>query len=162
MCVVLADGGVMCWGDNSAGQLGIGDTNDRGDDEIEFPLVNLGAGRTASIVTAGSYFFSGSHTCALLDDGSIKCWGRNAAGQLGLGNTNVVGDDESDLQTVNLGLGRTAESVTAGGSHVCARLDNGVKCWGENGAGQLGVGDTDNRGDNSEEMGDFLPYVQLQ
>ena len=48
--------------------------------------------------------------------------------------------------------------ITAGSAHSCFMLDNGsVKCWGENNYGQLGLGDTNNRGDNASEMGDNLP-----
>ena len=52
------------------------------------------------------------------------------------------------LTAVDLGSGRTAKVIVAGGSHTCAILDNSsIKCWGANATGQLGLGDDDNRGD---------------
>ena len=49
-------------------------------------LTRMGTGRTATAIAAGKY-----HNCALLDNSSIKCWGSNNAGQLGLGDTNNRG-----------------------------------------------------------------------
>jgi alpha-tubulin suppressor-like RCC1 family protein len=164
-CARLDDGSVKCWGFNNFGQLGLGDTQSRGDDPGEMganlPAVDLGPGRTALQVTAGS-----SHACARLDDGTVKCWGRNNFGQLGLGDLLERGDDPGEmganLPAVNLGPGRTALQVTASASYTCARLDDGsVKCWGFNGTGQLGLGDTQHRGDGPGEMGANLPVAAL-
>jgi alpha-tubulin suppressor-like RCC1 family protein len=164
-CALLDNGSVKCWGANSAGQLGLGDINHRGDGPGEMgdnlPTVSLGTGRTASAIDAG-YF----HTCALLDNGSIKCWGENSAGQLGLGDTSNRGDGPGEmgdnLPTVSLGTGRTATAIATAASSTCALLDNAtVKCWGGNSYGQLGQGDTNNRGDQPGEMGDNLPPVNL-
>ncbi len=164
-CALLDNGTVKCWGDNGYGQLGHGDTANRGDDAGEMgdnlPAVNLGTGRTATAITAGS-----SHTCALLDNGTVKCWGDNGDGQLGLGDTADRGDGAGEmgdnLPAVDLGTGRTATAITAGDDHTCALLDNGtVKCWGDNAYGQLGLGDTADRGDDAGEMGDNLPAVDL-
>ncbi|KAJ1480913.1 hypothetical protein T484DRAFT_2770569 [Baffinella frigidus] len=121
--------------------------------------VDLGAGRTAVAVSAGS-----RHTCALLDDATVKCWGNNDAGQLGLGDNANRGDDANEmganLPSVDLGAGRTAVAVSAGGKHTCALLnDTTVKCWGLNDNGQLGLGDTSDRGDDANEMGEHLPAV---
>ena len=111
--------------------------------------VDLGTGKTARAIEAGD-----NHTCAILDNESVKCWGANASGQLGLGHTNIRGDNSSlmgdNLLAVDLGSDRTAKAIAAGYAHTCAILDNSlVKCWGSNTSGQLGLGDTDNRGDNS-------------
>lgn len=81
-CVILADGSLRCWGRNESGQLGAGDTDERGSEAHPMSTVipvNLGPGRTALRVAAGL-----SHTCALLDNHKIKCWGSNSHGQLGL------------------------------------------------------------------------------
>ena len=90
---------------------------------------------TATAVTAGI-----DHTCALLVDNSVKCWGSNGSGQLGDGTTS------RRLTPVSVSGISTATAVTAGIFHTCALLaDNSVKCWGENGLGQLGDGtSTDN------------------
>jgi len=165
-CARLDDGSVKCWGGNFAGQLGLGDTQQRGDGPGEMgaslPAVDLGPGRTALQVTMGQV-----HTCARLDDGSVKCWGGNDSGQLGLGDTQQRGDGPGEmgasLPVVNLGPGRTALQVTAGGFYTCARLDDGsVKCWGQNNDGQLGLGDMQPRGSGPGEMGAALPVVQLK
>ena len=124
------------------------------------PTVNLGTGRTATAISAGY-----EHTCALLDNASVKCWGRNDYGQLGIDNTNDIGDDSGEmdvLPTVNLGTGRTATAIAAGLRHSCALLDNAsVKCWGHNYYGQLGIGNTTHMGDGSGEMGDNLNAIDL-
>ena len=104
--------------------------------------------------------------CAVLNDDMVKCWGSNANGQLGYGDTNDRGDQANEmgnnLPTVDLGTGKTAKQVVAGGSYTCAVLnDDTVKCWGYNPNGQLGYGDTPNRGDNANEMGNNLPTVDL-
>jgi hypothetical protein len=114
--------------------------------------VNLGAGRTAIAITA-----NGTHTCAVLDDGTVRCWGANALGQLGLGNTADVGDNElpSSVPTVKLGAGRTAKAIAAGAVHTCARLDDdSVRCWGEGTVGRLGYCDFAEVGDKSADIGD--------
>ena len=160
-----SDATVKCWGDNGYGQLGLGDTADRGDQSGEMggdlPAVDLGAGRIATAITAGGY-----HTCALLDDATVKCWGWGWHGRLGLGDMASLGDEPGEmgvnLPAVDLGAGRTATAITAGDAHTCALLDDAtVKCWGDNGAGQLGLGDTANRGDEPGEMGVNLPAVDL-
>ena len=101
-----------------------------------------------------------------MDDDSVKCWGGNYNGQLGLGDTNSRGDESNEmgdnLPAVNLGTGRTAKAIATGELHTCALLDDdSVKCWGGNHRGQLGLGDTNSRGDESNEMGDNLPAVNL-
>ena len=108
----------------------------------------------------------GGFACAHLDDKSVKCWGNNWDGQLGVGDTNHRGDGPGEmgdnLPAVDLGTGRTATAISMGDGYTCALLDdNSVKCWGYNYYGQLGVGDTNNRGDGPNEMGDNLPAVDL-
>jgi len=164
-CALLANGQVKCWGYNGYGQLGLGDTNTRGDAPNEMgdnlPAVDLGTSRTAVAVAAGE-----EHTCALLDNGQVKCWGYNGYGQLGLGDTIMRGDGPSEmgdnLPAVDLGSGRTATAVSVSMYASCALLDNAqVKCWGYNGYGTLGIGDTNGHGDGPNEMGTYLPQVNL-
>ena len=128
-CVILDDGSVSCWGLNEEGQLGDGTTTDR---LTPTQTASLGAGRTAVAITAGEY-----HTCAILDDGSVSCWGWNSAGQLGDGTST---DRDTPTQTSSLGTDRTAIAIAAGYRHTCAILDDGsVSCWGNNNHGQLGI-----------------------
>jgi alpha-tubulin suppressor-like RCC1 family protein len=165
-CVLRGDGAVKCWGRNLNGSLGLGDLVARGDNAGEMgnnlPTVDLGTGRTAKAISRAQ----GSHVCAILDDGSVKCWGRNDLGQLGLGDTANRGDNAGEmgdkLPTVDLGTGRTAKALSLGQTHSCALLDDdSVKCWGDNGQGRLGQGDTNHRGDGADEMGDALPSIDL-
>lgn len=163
-CVILDNSSIKCWGQNSHGELGLGDTLNRGDEAGEMgddlPSIDLGAGRTVKAVST-----RGWNTCALLDDDNVKCWGANGVGQLGQGDTTQIGDDVGEmgdsLLPIVLGTGRTAKAISAGG-HTCVLLDNNtVKCWGQNGSGRLGLGDAMRRGDNSGEMGNDLPIVDL-
>ena len=163
-CALLDDHSVKCWGCGSQGQLGLDDANDRGHQPGELgaslPAVNLGAGRSALAISAGN-----SHSCALLDDHRIKCWGLNSFGQLGLGDKDSRGDSAGEmaaLPAVDLGAGRTALAVSAGSYQTCALLDDhSVKCWGRNAEGELGVGDMNSRGDGPSEMGASLPPIDL-
>jgi cysteine-rich repeat protein len=107
----------------------------------------------------------GAGSCALSAAGTVKCWGENASGQLGLGDVERRGDDKGELAklpAIELGAGRTVKAISSGRHTNCALLDNGrVKCWGLNDDGQLGLGDTNNRGDKPGQMGDALPSVAL-
>ncbi|MFO0666150.1 MAG: hypothetical protein U0174_19510 [Polyangiaceae bacterium] len=166
-CALLDNARVKCWGANGGGQLGLGDLSSRGDDPGEMgdalPYVDLGTGRTVKAVNAGK----SDHTCALLDNDRVKCWGFNNSGQLGLGDMQVRGDGPGEmgdaLPYVEFGSGRTAKAIVPGSdSSTCALLDNArVKCWGANNSGQLGLGDMQVRGDTAGQMDDALPYVDL-
>jgi alpha-tubulin suppressor-like RCC1 family protein len=163
-CAIFSDNTLTCWGYNGSGQLGIGEVAELGNEPNPFIAdsgdVNVGSNRYPTKVAAG-----GRHTCALLDNGSIKCWGNNEYGQLGRGDTKQFGRDaplSSKYPTVDLGSGDSISSVTAGQHHTCALLNDGsVKCWGRNQHGQLGLGDMEHRGDEASEMGDSLPTVKL-
>ena len=133
-CAILDDGSVSCWGNNGIGQIGDGTTTDR---NIPTQTASLGTDRTAVAISVGHL-----HTCAILDDGSVSCWGYNANGQLGDG-TNT--DRLTPTQTSSLGTNRTAVAISLGG-HSCAILDDAtISCWGYNVYGQLGDGTTTHR-----------------
>ncbi len=160
-CARLDNSTVKCWGYNNLGQLGLGDTAQRVT-PATLTAVDLGPGRTVLELAAGHH-----HTCARLDDGTSKCWGDNMSGQLGLGDILFRGAEAgqmgASLLAVNMGPGRAALQLTAGDLHTCARLDNAaVKCWGGNGSGQLGLGDTTSRGGQAGQMGASLPAVPLR
>ena len=98
------------------------------------------ASAAAGEVDTGKY-----HSCAILPDGALRCWGYGGDGALGYGNTFTIGDDETPATAgpVDLGTGRTAVEVAAGAVHTCALLDNGaVRCFGFGGDGRLGYGTT--------------------
>ena len=147
-CAVLDNGTVRCWGLGDRGRLGYGNTNSIGDDETPAAAgpVDLGPGRTAVAISAGA-----EHTCALLDDGTARCWGFGGNGRLGYANTATIGDDETpgSVAPVDLGTGRTAVAISTGGDITCARLDDGgVRCWGRGTSGRLGSCSADSIGDD--------------
>ena len=158
-CAILDNDEVKCWGNGSYGRLGYGNTNDIGDNETPDSVgyVNLGTGRTAKQISCGA-----THTCAILDNDEIKCWGRGGEGRLGYGNTNDIGDNETpdSVGYVNLGTGRTTKQISCGMAHTCAILDNDeVKCWGWGEYGRLGYGNINNIGDN--ETPSTVGYVNF-
>ncbi len=132
-CAIVATGAVWCWGSDEFGQLGndpafgVGVVSDT-------PVpVALPAARTATSVSAGR-----AHTCAILDDGSVWCWGRDEQAELG-----------NDIRLVSSGVpvhvplpsGLRAVSLSAGDRHSCVAMDDGtVWCWGTEGSGELGDG----------------------
>eukprot|EP00798_Chlamydomonas_sp_ICE-L_P021652 gene21652-28665_t len=152
-CAILDNGKLKCWGENDDGQLGRdGDGSEGMGDDL--PVVNLGTGRTVTAIAIG-----GTHTCALLDNGKLKCWGQNEHGQLGLGRTADDVEVSDEAYAIDLGTGRIATAIAAGNDHTCALLDNGkLKCWGRNDDGQLGLGDNET---HVGDVGDALPYVDL-
>ena len=172
-CALLLNQQIKCWGDNDFGELGLGISTERigristeMGDNLDF--VNLGNNITVIQVATGGSDIGGSHTCALLSNQQIKCWGSNAFGQLGRGDSSIFigkipGDMGESLPFVDLGNNINATQITTGGFHTCALLSNQeIKCWGSNNNGQLGRGDSFSPiGQNSGEMGENLPFVNL-
>ena len=136
-CAVLDDGTMRCWGYNGGGQLGQGTAT-----VAEKPApVLLPPGRRATAACAGFL-----HSCALLDDGTVACWGQNARGQVGTGV--VLPNNTTDPATVLApkivdGV-RDVRALSCGGQHTCTLHTNGtVTCWGANERGQLGRATSD-------------------
>lgn len=161
-CAIIApDNKVKCWGEASQGRLGYGNSTDKIITPNASAFVDLGTGRTATQITAGFY-----HTCALLDNNTIKCWGDNVYGQLGIGTNIDQGDDGGEmgnaLPIADMGSVSFPVSIHSKGYHTCAIFnDGGLKCWGRNNYGQLGLNTTAQKGDGAGEMGDFLPFVDV-
>jgi alpha-tubulin suppressor-like RCC1 family protein len=158
-CALLEAGQVRCWGSNTFGQLGVGNTVAVQTPSATIPVVDLGTNAHAIAVSSGMF-----HSCALLEGGTVKCWGDNRYGQLGQGDLLARGDWPGTmgdaLPSVQLGTGRHAVAIGAGGSSSCALLDDGsVKCWGGERV-QRGLGDAVH-GDGPFEMGDQLPAIDF-
>ncbi|MBI2891813.1 MAG: hypothetical protein HYY13_13650 [Nitrospirae bacterium] len=135
-CALVAGGTVKCWGKNANGQLGDNSTTER-----TSPVAVCDAGSCAtSLSKVAAIAAGGSHTCALIYDGTIKCWGLNTSGQLGDGTNN------QSLTPVAVSGITTAVAVSTGDNHTCAVLADGTpRCWGYNASGQLGNGDNVNQ-----------------
>ncbi len=180
-CALLRNSKVMCWGENMYGALGIGlRPNDKNSAQliqeyllqhkrdifkyllwpyalnvIEQPLnpkikMPTRIFDNVKMVAAGS----SDHTCALLNDGSVKCWGWHGGYELGF----AYDEDyaPNPFFTVKNPDGtplRDVKKIIAGGDHTCALLHDGmVKCWGLNDFGQLG--------DNTTSPSTYAIYVR--
>jgi len=122
------DGGVVCWGRNSYGALGIGQLDDS--TPYSPTVVDLGAGKAAKTVNCYNFV-----CCAvMLGAFNVKCWGMGAGGRLGVSVFNVGTTPSSmgaNLQPVPLGTAQYAIDVNVGSTQTCALLANNyVKCWG--------------------------------
>ena len=136
VCTILNNGSLYCWGDDSYGQLARGSVTFS--DSWDPLYVDFGTGVTVSEVDVGS-----QHLCAIVDNGSLYCWGRNDLGQLGNGSGGSSNPSTGTPSWVDLGTGRTAVSVSAGDAITCAIVDNGsLYCWGTNSYGEVGIGTT--------------------
>jgi alpha-tubulin suppressor-like RCC1 family protein len=126
-CARLLNGGVRCWGSNDSGQVGYGGT-----------MSTLLTASTQTGLTSAIALGSGNtHSCAVLFNDTVSCWGDNARNELG-----------HPVTTINnapgMVVGLSGASTFAGGNlHSCALLTDGtVRCWGDNEFGELGDGTT--------------------
>jgi len=129
-CALLAGGTVACWGDNAFGQLGTGTASPAAPTTTPAPVPGLAG--------VGALSAGGDHTCALLTDGTIQCWGVDGHGELGDGT-----ETETRAAPTPVAGIAGAVAVSAGVGFSCALLADGtVRCWGQNDHGQLGNGST--------------------
>lgn len=157
---------IKCWGKNSVGQLGLGVKTEMigrlpGSMGTKLPEVILGISDISQIQTYHQ------HTCAATNRGDVKCWGRNVDGQLGLGDRinrgETTGQMGPNLPFVDLGLPVVSISSGSYANTTCAILINHeIKCWGDGSSGALGYENDLNRGDDGNQMGDILPYVNFK
>jgi len=122
-CALLTDGGLLCWGAGTAGQLGDGNFNHN-----PVPVAPVGATGIRTIAAGDD------HTCAITLPGQVWCWGSDDEGQLGNGAASHFG------VAVQAEVGPVV-AIGVGARHSCAILDDGTaRCWGDNGSSQLGTG----------------------
>ena len=146
-CALRNDGNISCWGSNSLGQLGNG-TGGTFHAHSPVPVKVTGID-DATAITTGSFFDSNS--CALHQNGTISCWGRNDFGQLG----NDAGGNEGDMSSVPVKVQDidNATAISAGWGNSCALHQNGtISCWGINLTAQI---------DDNEEPTNSVP-VKVQ
>ena len=143
-CALLTNGNVRCWGYGANGRLGYANTDNIGDDESPASAGDVNVGGEVKQISA-SY----AHSCALLTNGNVRCWGWGAYGRLGYGNTDDIGDNESPASAGDVNVGGTVKQIALGTDHSCALLTNGnVRCWGKSNSSGLGYANTDNIGDD--------------
>ncbi|KAJ1467071.1 regulator of chromosome condensation 1/beta-lactamase-inhibitor protein II, partial [Baffinella frigidus] len=169
-CVLFANGNLKCFGYNGNGQLGLGDSTHRNtgdylaDTNSSTGFADVGTGRTVVSMHLGEH-----HTCVVLDNSQVKCFGHNSRGSLGLGDSMNRGDGAGEmgdfLPAVDFGTNRYAVRVfNSGGRTMCALLNTAeLKCWGDNYEYVLGMGISKDVfiGGNPGEMGDNLVAITL-
>jgi len=125
-CAISVIGSAWCWGQYTNGRLGTTALSN-----AVTPTATAALGGTASEVAAG-----GAHTCALLTNGKLSCFGNNTTGQLG----QALSTTSNSTPTV-VTLAASATHVVAGGQFTCALLlTAAVHCFGQNTNGELGSG----------------------
>lgn len=125
-CAVTTSGALLCWGENATSQLG---TSAVSQSSVAIGVPGLASG--VRQVALGA-----EHTCALMTNGSVKCWGGNTFGQVGTGAASSNVTAPTDVATLSSGV----IYLSAGAWHTCALTDtNAVKCWGRNQDGQTGT-----------------------
>ncbi len=144
-CALLDDETARCWGGNDYGQVGNGTTATSGCYCSPTPSAVIGLGDVVSVTTGDS------HACAVLNDGTIQCWGLNVTGELGNGIAFPSNNGSLPPPPINyspipvavVGIS-TAVAIALGHQHTCALLQDGtVQCCGEDAYGHLGGRQTD-------------------
>jgi alpha-tubulin suppressor-like RCC1 family protein len=128
-CATTSGGAAKCWGYNEYGQLG-----DGGYDSRKRAKTVTGLDKNVKTVQAGYY-----HTCAIVGDGRLKCWGNNSNGEIGAGDVGGYHPEPTNV----VGMATNVKSVDPDYYFTCARQGQKAKCFGWNYYGELGTGDTD-------------------
>ncbi|ABK52733.1 BNR repeat domain protein [Acidothermus cellulolyticus 11B] len=140
-CATKSDGTLWCWGDNTHGQLGIGNTLP------QYSPTQV-SGTSWVTVSAGQYT-----ACAIRTNGTLWCWGENSNGEVGIGNTNTPQLTPQQVTTAT-----NWNTVSLGYQHTCATRSDGTGwCWGNNTNGQLGQGNT-----TQQTLPVQLPFATVQ
>jgi alpha-tubulin suppressor-like RCC1 family protein len=136
----------MCWGYNEYGQVGDGTTTQR-----NAPVAVSGLNNAVAIASGLL------HSCALLADGTVRCWGLNTVGQLGNDQEATAPPYGSPTPVQVVGISN-AVGLAAGGHATCALLADGrARCWGSNATGQLGLADPTTRSAKTAQPVEAFP-----
>lgn len=123
VCARVNNGTVRCWGANDVGQLGTGSVSAMS----SLPVTVAGVSGVAAVATGGF------HGCALLTNGTVRCWGQGTDGQLGNG-----GLTNSSSAVAVTGI-TDGIAISAGTYHNCVlRTGGAISCWGDNSYSQTG------------------------
>jgi uncharacterized delta-60 repeat protein len=129
---LCSDGTVVCWGDNTNGELGNG-SNTRSLIPVAVTTSGVLAGRAVTAIACGQ-----NHTLALLADGTLASWGSNSNQQLG----NFSGVSKNvpvAVNTTSALLGKKVAAISAGGNqNLVLCTDGSLAAWGEDDHGQIG------------------------
>ena len=155
-CGISTDNKAKCYGKVlNAGQYGYSNKNGYSNPQTNamiFPNNGL-----ANDICSGF-----KHTCALMTNGDVYCFGNNENGRLGQGSSLTEIFLENLSTPVNLGTNFIANKIYCGNAHTCVvSTQNDTKCWGRNVFGQLGYNDKNHRGSLSSHMGDNLPIINI-
>jgi alpha-tubulin suppressor-like RCC1 family protein len=130
-CMRDSAGLVWCWGDNTNGQLGRPNVMTP---SVPFLVPRIGVDLPRARAVSVGY----GHSCAVLEDGTLACWGNNLAGQ-----SNGVSPTDTPIEPMMVTLPGPVATVVTGHGHTCVQLtDNRIFCWGENVNGEVGSGST--------------------
>ena len=169
-CAALANGRGRCWGINADDWVPETAT-------VETPNYGLGYGRSAGWDSPigddetpadvgdlpldgriAKFALGGYHICALMEGGTVRCWGTDYNGQLGNGQGEYHIDHAGE--SIELRFPSPVVQIEAGWLHTCVLMESGaVRCWGANSRGALGLGDTRDRG--LDESAEFVEDVSL-
>ena len=142
VCALLEDATLRCWGIGTIGALGYGTVEDIGDDETPESVGAVPVGAPVRTVVVG-----GGFSCAVLEDGALKCWGFNGSGELGHGIVGqnclgwrpvecnegcCMGHETPVAELPQVPLAESVQRIVAGPRHVCVQTAaTTVRCWGQ-------------------------------
>jgi len=150
-CGIVSNvGSVLCWGDNSYGQLG-----NSSNSIIESPVSVLDSTSGLVLYGVSAISLGSEHSCALLVGGQVSCWGRNDSGQLGTGdfvNKNAATKVQGEMNgkyfegAIAISAGRSNHREASGSGRTCVlKNTKNLYCWGDDSYGQLGDRSISNR-----------------
>ncbi len=131
-CGVDPDGDVFCWGHNNSGQVGL---NPSTSEAVQDRPRTVSVGDDA-LEVGTAYTFA----CAATSDGDLWCWGRSVTGTQGMET-----EGPNFVPPAARGFAVSLSNLMGGSGYLCGEGSDGLYCWGENGSGQLGQGDTEAR-----------------